>query len=80
DDLQTAEELLRRTIAIARKADCGYINFFGPPAWPYWSLFKRAGMLPYKTNNWFEVSYDADKEGALDFNNWQVTPGDRDYH
>jgi hypothetical protein len=37
-------------------------------------------MLPYKTNNWFEVSYDADKEGALDFNNWQVTPGDRDYH
>ena len=74
------DDLLRRTIAIARKAGCGYVNFFGPPAWPYWSLFKRAGMLPYKTNNWFEVSYDADKEGALDFNNWQVTPGDRDYH
>lgn len=80
DDAEVAGELLRRTVDVARQAGCGYINFFGPPAWPHWSLFKRAGMLPYRTNNWFEASYDKDKEGALDYNNWQVTPGDRDYH
>lgn len=80
DDPQIAAELLRRTIAIAGQAGCGYINFFGPPAWPHWSLFKRAGMLPYRTNNWFEASYDSDKEAVLDYNNWLVTPGDRDYH
>jgi hypothetical protein len=80
DDQRTEEELLRRTIGIAREAGCGYVNFFGPPSWRHWSLFKKAGMLPYKTNNWFEASYPEDPEGALDFNNWQVTPGDRDYH
>ncbi|MCR9259301.1 MAG: GNAT family N-acetyltransferase [Pseudomonadaceae bacterium] len=80
DDPSVAGELLRRSIEVARQAGAGYLNFFGPPAWPHWDLFKNAGMLPYKTNNWFEASYPDDAEGALDFNNWQVTPGDRDYH
>lgn len=80
NDAVIATELLRRSITVARQAGAGYVNFFGPPAWPHWALFKKAGMLPYKTNNWFEASYPDDPEGALDFNNWQVTPGDRDYH
>ncbi|XOV83312.1 MAG: hypothetical protein ACFHXK_20980 [bacterium] len=80
NDPDIAGELLRHNIDVARQAGAGYVNFFGPPAWPHWELFKKAGMLPYRTNNWFEASYPEDPEGALDFNNWQVTPGDRDYH
>lgn len=72
--------LLHRTLEIAREAGCATVRFFAPPVWRHWGLLRRAGFIPYRTKNYLDVSYQADKEGALDLRRWQLTPGDRDYH
>lgn len=78
--VERANALLTGTLDAARQAGCAYVGFFGTPAWRHWSTFRRGGMLPYPTNNYFEVAYDVDPEGSRDLRNWQVVPGDRDYH
>ena len=57
-----------------------FISFFSTRAWKHWALFHRAGMLPYKSPNHFEVTHKQDEEDAHNIEMWQVTPGDRDYH
>jgi hypothetical protein len=79
-DAGAANQLLVGAIDLARSAGCVVLTFFATPAWRHWRLFHRAGMIPVPTNNYLEASYDLDPEGSLDSRNWQLTPGDRDYH
>ncbi|MGE0621955.1 MAG: hypothetical protein AB7I04_00035 [Pseudomonadales bacterium] len=79
-DRAAASALLDGAIGLAREAGCMALTFFGTPSWRHWGLFRRAGMLPVKSSNFMEISYDADPEGSLDPRNWQLMPGDRDYH
>lgn len=72
--------LLAQTLAFAREAGCGSLNFFGTPVWRHWGLFRRAGFLPYRTNNFLDASDWEDKDVSEDIRKWQLTPGDRDYH
>jgi hypothetical protein len=75
-----AIKLLAAALEIAREAGCAYVNFFGTPVWRHWRLFHRAGFLPYKTSNYLDATYKPDVKASRDFRNWQLTPGDRDYH
>lgn len=75
-----ARLLVARTLEVAREAGCSAVNFFAPPVWRHWGLLRRAGMIPYRTKNWFDASFKRDEQGSQDISNWQVTPGDRDYH
>ncbi|MEZ5552333.1 MAG: hypothetical protein R3E82_15725 [Pseudomonadales bacterium] len=72
--------LLKGLIDVARQAGCSFLTFFGTPAWRHWGLFHRAGMVPWLTNNYLEVEYNKDIVGSRDIGNWQLMPGDRDYH
>lgn len=65
---------------LAREAGCAYLDFFSTPAWRHWPFFRRAGFLPYASHNHFEVRYEERAPEAYDVRNWQITPGDRDYH
>lgn len=75
-----ARRLLGATLEVAREAGCGWVNFFGTPVWRHWSLFRKAGFLPYRTNNHLDAGYKADEPRVQNLRHWQVTPGDRDYH
>lgn len=80
DDPGAAKTLLSGAIDLARQAGCTALTFFGTPSWRHWRLFRLAGMLPVRTSNFMEISYDLDPEGSLNPRNWQLMPGDRDYH
>lgn len=75
-----AARLLGETLEVAREAGCAYVNFFSTPAWRHWRFFRRAGLLPYRTKNFLDAAYKLDEAGSQDARNWQLTPGDRDYH
>ena len=75
-----AARLLGETLEVAREAGCAYVNFFSTPAWRHWRFFRRAGLLPYRTRNFLDAAYKLDEAGSQDARNWQLTPGDRDYH
>lgn len=75
-----AEALLCGAIEEAQKAGCALLSFFATPSWRHRRLFRRAGLLPVPTDNFLEASYDPDPVGSRDLNNWQLLPGDRDYH
>ncbi len=77
---ERAIKLLDATLQAAREAGCAYVTFFGTPVWRHWGLFRRAGMLPYKTKNFLDATYKVDEENSQKIENWQLTPGDRDYH
>ncbi len=79
-DRGTASALLSGVIGLTREAGCSGLAFFGTPSWRHWGLFRLAGMLPVRTNNYMEISYDVDPAGSLNPRNWQLMPGDRDYH
>jgi hypothetical protein len=79
-DPEQAEMLMAGAIDAAHAAGCLVLAFFATPSWRHWRLFRRAGMLPVQTDNYMEASYNLDPEGTLDSRNWQLTPGDRDYH
>jgi len=74
-----AMKLLAGAIDVAREAGCASLNFFAPPGWRHWGLLHRAGFLPYRTTNHFEVLARRWEPEVLDLRNWQVTPGDRDF-
>ena len=71
--------LLSHTLGSAAAVDCAYVNFFAPPGWRHWSLFRRAGFLPYATNNFMDATDWSNKTESEELASWQVTPGDRDY-
>jgi len=75
-----AAQLMTATLAHAREANCGYTTFFAPPAWRHWGIFRRAGFIPYTTNNHLDGVYWPEKEESERMDAWQVTPGDRDFH
>ena len=75
-----AVKLLDATLQAAREAGCAYVTFFGTPVWRHWGLFRRAGLLPYKTKNYLDATYKVDEKNSQKIENWQLTPGDRDYH
>lgn len=75
-----AVALLKGLINVARQAGCSFLTFFSTPAWRHWGLFHRAGMVPWPTNNYLEIEYLLDIEGSGNIRNWQLMPGDRDYH
>ncbi len=74
-----ALKLLASALSVAREAGCASVNFFGPPGWRHWKLFRRAGFLPYRTKNHFEAFGKNQEPEIHDIRNWQVTPGDRDF-
>ena len=43
-------------------------------------LLRRAGFLPYRTNNFFEGGGRAWEPEVTSIDAWQAGPGDRDYH
>jgi GNAT superfamily N-acetyltransferase len=75
-----AEALLARSLSTAREAGCASVNFFAPPSWRHWPLFRKAGFLPYTTDHHFHATDQQDKATSASPDAWQVTPGDRDYH
>jgi len=75
-----AIKLLAATLDVANQAGCVYVNFFATPVWRHWRLFRRAGLLPYRTKNYLDATYKPDEATSHDIRNWQLTPGDRDYH
>jgi len=75
-----ARSLLAHTLSAARSAGCSYVNFFAPPRWRHWGLFRRAGFLAYRTNNFMLATDWKNEEQSHDVNQWQLTPGDRDLH
>ena len=77
---EVAPALLARAVRFAREAGAESMNFFGTPVWRHWPLFRRAGFLPYRTDNYLDAMDWEDKEFSEDITKWQVTPGDRDYH
>ncbi len=75
-----AGALMAETLRVARESGAAWVNFFATPGWRHWPVFRRAGFLPYTTNNYFEAKDWLDQEASERFDAWQVTPGDRDYH
>ena len=72
--------LISATADLARESGSAALAFYSTSSWRHWSLFRRAGMVPVPTNNHLEANYDLDAEFSRDARNWQLTPGDRDYH
>ena len=72
--------LLNHAIAVARDAGCAYLNFFATPGWRHWGLFRRAGFLPYTSSNQVEAGCTRFEPEVQKLENWQILPGDRDYH
>ena len=75
-----AVKLLSHVLSIAREAGCGYLNFFASPSWRHWGLFRRVGFIPYRTPNHLDASGRQYEPEVQDMRNWQLLPGDRDYH
>lgn len=75
-----APSLLAHSLAVARQADCGLVNFFSGPNWRHWPLFRRAGFLSYRTDNYLDATDWTDRAASESFDAWQVMPGDRDFH
>lgn len=80
DSRKQAIGLLAHAMALARDAGCHYLNFFATPKWRHWGLFRQAGFLPYVSDNQAEVGCKRHEPEVQDINNWQLLPGDRDYH
>lgn len=80
DDPAEAACLIRAAIELARETGSTTLAFFSTSTWRHWPLFRKAGMIPVPTNNHLEANYDQDPEFSRDAKNWQLTPGDRDYH
>lgn len=80
EDPVEGSSLIRAAIKLARDSGCSTLAFFSTPAWRHWRLFRKAGMIPAPTNNHLEANYDLDADFSRDARNWQLTPGDRDYH
>jgi GNAT superfamily N-acetyltransferase len=72
--------LINHAMAVAREAGCSYLNFFATPGWRHWGLFRRAGFLPYASNNQLEAGCKRFEPEVQRLENWQILPGDRDYH
>jgi hypothetical protein len=72
--------LIERAMDVARDAGCTYLNFFATPDWRHWGLFRRAGFLPYTSNNHVEAGCKRFEPEVQKLENWQILPGDRDYH
>ena len=72
--------LLEHAFAHAREAGCAWIDFFSTPSWRHWRLFYRAGFLPYRSRNQMEATCRRFEPEVHDLRNWQIVPGDRDYH
>ncbi len=77
---QDAIDLLSQVLNEVQSQGCGALNFFGTPGWRHWRLFHKAGALPYRSKNYLEAVYEPDQLNVQNIQNWQVTPGDRDYH
>ena len=75
-----AMHLLRHALGVARNAGCAYVNFFATPRWHHWGLFRRSGFLPYRSGNYLEAGGKRFEPEVHDLDNWQLLPGDRDYH
>lgn len=75
-----AFKLLDEVFAMVRKAGCAYLNFFAPPGWRHWGLFHRTGFIPYRSKNHVDLSGKQYEPEVQDLRNWQLMPGDRDYH
>ena len=77
---EEAVKLLDATLDAACEAGCAYMTFFGTPVWRHWGLFRRAGLLRYRTKNFLDATYKVDEKNSQKIEHWQLTPGDRDYH
>ncbi len=75
-----AFELLSAVFATAREAGSAYLNFFAPPSWRHWGLFHRNGFIPYRSKNHVDLSGKTYEPEIQNLRNWQLMPGDRDYH
>jgi hypothetical protein len=75
-----AVHLLGDAMHFAREAGCAYLNFFSTSQWRHWPLFRRAGFLPYRSQNEAEAGCKRYGPEAQIEANWQLLPGDRDYH
>jgi len=75
-----ATTLLDRATKIALEAGCSYLNFFATPSFRHWGTLRRAGFIPYRSQNFFEVACPRFEPEILKMKNWQAGPGDRDYH
>jgi len=80
---QESPELCRRlltgAVEMARSADCDSLNFFAPPSWRHWPLFRRSAFLPYRTENYLSAGGERYEPEIFDLENWQLLPGDRDF-
>ena len=72
--------LLLEAMALAREAGCAYLNFFATPGFPHWGALRSAGFLPYVSKNYAEASCPRLEPDVQQMRNWQILPGDRDYH
>lgn len=75
-----APALMAGSLRVAREAGCAWVNFFAPPCWRHWPVFRRAGFLRYTTKNYLDAKDLADPAASESMDAWQITPGDRDYH
>lgn len=77
---EVCKTLMALCLQIARDADAAYMAFFATPNFRHWPLFRRAGMLRFTTKNCLEAAWRDHPEGVAEMDNWQILPGDRDYH
>jgi hypothetical protein len=77
---ERSRALLVEAMALAREAGCAYLNFFATPRFPHWGTLRSAGFLPYVSKNWAEASCPSLEPDVQQMRNWQILPGDRDYH
>ena len=75
-----ALDLIGHALTLALDAGCSYLNFFATPGWRHWGLLRRAGFLPYVSKNQAEASGKRFEPEIQKLENWQLLPGDRDYH
>ena len=74
-----AATLLLGALDVARAAGADYVKFFATRTWRHWSLFRRAGFVPYTTKNHFQALCDRFEPEIWDLDRWQLVPGDRDF-
>ena len=69
---------LFEAVAVARAAGCRQLEFFAPPGWPHWGLFRRAGFIPWRSAVFLSARGHHDP-AVSELTSWQVVPGDVDY-
>jgi GNAT superfamily N-acetyltransferase len=67
--------LLGHAVEVAQAANCRHLDFFAPPSWRHWPLFRQAGFLPSPLERWI-IARGYGMTDALELRNWQLMPGD----